>query len=96
MARIGMTLLPRRVQQYVFDTHNVTVEPPSYRALFNAAVAGRFPAELANNRWTVDEADLPKVAEAFKLVPLAVTKSIAAPAKASRKTPTASPIPVAA
>ena len=79
MARIGMTLLPRRVAEH---TNRPQDQVPGYRTFFNAAVAGRFPAELANNRWSVDEADLPKVATAMGL---SAAKPAATAPRTSRK-----------
>ena len=69
MARIGLTQLPRKVQAHVLDQHGVTIDAPSYRRAFDAAVQNRFPAEFSNGRWSVDEADLSKVAAAMGMVP---------------------------
>ena len=74
MARIGLTQLPRRLADHTGQI------APTYRRCFDYAVANRFPAEFANSRWTVDEADLDKAAVALgmKLKP---------PAKPGRKAP---------
>ncbi len=65
MARIGMTLLPRRLAEH-------TGQPaPTYRRCFDYGVGARFPAEFVNNRWTVDEADLDVIALALGMTPLA-------------------------
>jgi len=59
MARIGLTRTPIKLA-----TH--TGQPaPSYRRLWDAAIAGKFPAEFENNRWTVDEDDLDVIAAAM-------------------------------
>ncbi len=59
MARIGLTRTPVRLA-----TH--TGQPaPSYRRLWDATIAGKFPAEFIGNRWTVDENDLDIIAAAM-------------------------------
>ena len=84
MARIRVTELPRRLSEH-------TGQPaPSARRCADGAVNARFPAELINNRWMVDDADLDKIALA-----LGMTLRASAPAKASRKASSA-PVSVAA
>ena len=69
MARIGLTMLPRRTQQHVFEKFGIEVDAGPYRKYFDAAVSNEFPAEFAKGRWTVDEADLDRVAVAMGKVP---------------------------
>ena len=74
MARIRVTELPRRLAEH-------TGQPaPSARHCAEGAVNARFPAELINNRWTVDDADLAKIAHA-----LGMALKPSAPGKAKRK-----------
>jgi hypothetical protein len=60
--RFGLTQLPRKLSE-------VTGKSSTYRQCFDAAVNGRFPAQFANSRWTVDEADLPQIAAALGMIP---------------------------
>jgi len=75
MARIGLTKLPRRLTDHTGQT------APTYRRCFDYAVGNRFPAEFANSRWTVDEADLDQIAAALGMAP---PKSAAKPARKAR------------
>ncbi len=59
MARFGLTQLPRKVSEHTGH------QAPTYRKCFDNAVAARFPAEFANNRWTWDDADLDVIARAL-------------------------------
>ncbi len=59
MARHGLTQLPRKAAAHTGH------QAPTYRKCFDAAVAARFPAEFANNRWTWDEADLDLIVNAL-------------------------------
>lgn len=77
MARIGLTLLPRRTQKHVFDVYGINVDAGPYRKYFDAAVSNEFPAEFAKGRWTVDEADLDRVAVAMGKVPAPRVNEIA-------------------
>jgi len=63
MARFGLTQLPRKVSEHTGH------QAPTYRKCFDGAVAARFPAEFANNRWTWDDADLDVIARALGMVP---------------------------
>ncbi len=72
MARIGLTQLPRRLAEH-------TGQPaPTYRRCFDAAVADRFPAEFAGNRWTVDEADLERIAAGLGMIQKTVQHELVA------------------
>ncbi len=58
-ARIPLSLLPRELQR-------LTGASPGYRALYNAALDGRIPAELgANGRWSVARDDVPEIVAAL-------------------------------
>jgi hypothetical protein len=60
MARIGLSQLPSKVAAF-------TGKPAEkYRRFYDAAVESRIPAEF-NGRWSVDEADIPLIAEAMGL-----------------------------
>ncbi len=83
MARIGLTMLPRRTQQYVLETYGINVDAGPYRKYFDAAVSNEFPAEFAKGRWTVDEADLDRVAVAMGKVSASRLNEIAAPSRAT-------------
>lgn len=65
MARFGLTQLPRKASAHTGQ------QAPTYRRCFDLAVAARFPAEFANNRWTWDDADLDVIARALGMVPAA-------------------------
>lgn len=76
MARIGLTRLPRKLAEH-------TGQPaPTYRKCFDAAVEARIPAEFAGSRWTVDDTDVPQIAEAMGLM-------AAKPVKSARRTSSA-------
>jgi len=62
LARIGLPHLTSRLVEAGYE-----VTPHSSRRAWNAAVQGLFPAHFESNRWTVDEADLDKVAAALGL-----------------------------
>ena len=79
MARIGLTQLPRRVAEYTGKT------APTYRRCFDAAVNARIPASFENSRWSVDDGDVPQIAEALGMT---VTPA-ATPAAPRRKTASA-------
>ena len=58
------------------EAYGLEVEAPTYRRFFDYAVGARIPAEFVNGRWMFDEADLDKIARAFRLVPFdAVSRS---------------------
>lgn len=43
---------------------NLTTQPLNYKRVYDAALGARIPAEREpNGRWSVDEADLPLIAE---------------------------------
>ncbi len=69
MTRIGLTLLPRKLAELT------GLPAPTYRKCYDAATGVRIPAEFADNRWTVNEADLPTIAVALGLTG---TKSVSA------------------
>ncbi len=75
MARFGLTQLPRKLAEHTGQA------APTYRRCYDAAVEARIPADFAGSRWSFDEADVPQIAVALGLK--------VAPAKASRKAPTA-------
>ncbi len=75
MARFGLTQLPRKVSEHTGH------QAPTYRKCFDNAVAARFPAEFANNRWTWDDADLDAIARALGMVS---ASEASAPARANR------------
>ena len=59
MKRIQLTSVPS-----VLLERNYTQRPLSYKRLYSAALDQRIPAKQGENgRWSVDEADLPLIAE---------------------------------
>ena len=74
--RIGLSQANQRVAQ-------LTGQPVVPRKTYDAAIGGRFPAEFSGGRWTVNEADIPKIAEVLGLKVLveasAPDKAVSAP-----------------
>ncbi len=62
MARIRLAQINSPLAEAGYE-----VGPHNYRRAYNAAVAGTIPALFESGRWTVDEADLDKVAAALGL-----------------------------
>jgi hypothetical protein len=61
--RLGLSRVPTRLRD------DFKGSPPTHPAVYAAAVNGRIPAIWERGRWYVDQADLPRIAEAFGMTP---------------------------
>jgi hypothetical protein len=80
--RIPLTLLPHRLRRL----KNPPQAVPTYRRCYHDALNGVIPAQQADNgRWTVDEDDLPLIAETLRHAAIGRTTELQPPASPKRR-----------